>query len=238
MHRLYYLTAILVMLPVAANAQTRDVCFDQGRSNLTTEAYIAVREIEAQRDVPGALGGGIDIQASKSGPERMTGLRVEELMLEFIRLGIGPGYLRWQNDQPLDIGTDCIRLTLIANRPPALWHFWGPYFREASSDVDEIWARRMRFIVADYEPGRTVYRVAGHADTKWDSAANMALSQARADNVARELIRQGVLETDIEVSAFGETQLARATSDGSPEPLNRRAIVDVRYRRLPTAAPH
>lgn len=118
----------------------------------------------------------------------------------------------------------------------ALWHFGGPYFQAGSAELGSEWKRRMRFVVAGYEPGRTIYRVQGHADTSGGAVASMEISRRRAENVATELLRQGGRWDDIVVEAFGDTQLARPTPDGYAERVNRRVLVDVRSR--PGASPY
>lgn len=235
MHRF---AALLLTSGLASPAwsEALDVCFDPGTTQMTPAAYIAVRETAA-----------VLISDNKSWPHVvLTGgrsesaqdqERIDQTLLELSRVGIGVGRVKVEFSDTVH-RSDCLVLDVNRTMPPyiALWHFWGPYFDAGSTDVTRNWAMRMRFIVAGYRPGQTIYRVQGHADTAGGSAANMETSRRRADNVARELVRQGVRENDIVIEAFGETRLARATADGVAEPLNRRVTVDVRER--PDSAAH
>lgn len=56
----------------------------------------------------------------------------------------------------------------------------------------------------------------------------MGLSQRRANVVRDELVSDGVNGTVISTAAFGETDLAVQTPDGTREPMNRRAQVVLR----------
>ncbi len=76
-------------------------------------------------------------------------------------------------------------------------------------------------------PDVRVY-VDGHTDTAGPAAYNVRLSQRRAQAVADYLASKGVAPERMEVRAFGETQLAVPTPDGTPEPRNRR--VEIRRR--------
>ena len=70
--------------------------------------------------------------------------------------------------------------------------------------------------------------MAGHADRSGSPAYNQRLSQRRADNVAAELVRQGVSRNEIVVSAYGETRPLVPTADGVREPQNRRVEIVLR----------
>jgi OmpA-OmpF porin, OOP family len=74
----------------------------------------------------------------------------------------------------------------------------------------------------------TRIEVAGHADKTGTPAYNMALSRRRADNVAAELVRQGVPKAAIDIQAFGETRPLVPTADGVREPQNRRVEIVLR----------
>ncbi|ADL01929.1 OmpA/MotB domain protein [Brevundimonas subvibrioides ATCC 15264] len=228
------LSVIVIGWPAAA--QTRSVCFEPGTAQLTADAYAAVREVGLEMQTgPGrwphaVLGGSVADDGSALDRER-----VDQVLLELVRVGVGVGRVKIE---PIPSpSAHCVPLDVGQDDPPyyALWHFWPLFFPEGGTEVASDGARRMRFIVADYQPGQTVYRVQGYADTAGSAAASMAVSRRRADNVASELIRQGVRWDDIVVEAFGETRLARPTPDGTGEPLNRRVVVDVRSR--PAASP-
>lgn len=71
--------------------------------------------------------------------------------------------------------------------------------------------------------------VSGNTDTSGSSAYNQALSQRRAAVVREALIANGVPADSIETRAFGESNLAKATPDGTREPLNRRSEVTISF---------
>jgi outer membrane protein OmpA-like peptidoglycan-associated protein len=74
----------------------------------------------------------------------------------------------------------------------------------------------------------TRIEVAGHADRSGSPQYNMGLSRRRADNVAAELVRQGISRNEIAVTAFGETRPLVPTADGVREPQNRRVEIVLR----------
>ncbi len=76
--------------------------------------------------------------------------------------------------------------------------------------------------------GSTRVEVAGHADRSGTPDYNQRLSQRRADQVAGELVRNGVDRGDIAITAFGETRPLVATADGVREPQNRRVEILLR----------
>lgn len=71
--------------------------------------------------------------------------------------------------------------------------------------------------------------VAGNTDTSGSSAYNQALSERRAAVVRDALIANGVPADRIRVEAYGESNPAKATPDGTREPLNRRTDVTITF---------
>ena len=71
--------------------------------------------------------------------------------------------------------------------------------------------------------------VQGNTDTSGSSAYNEALSQRRANVVRDALVANGVSADRIRVEAFGESNLAKPTPDGTREPLNRRSDVTISF---------
>ena len=69
--------------------------------------------------------------------------------------------------------------------------------------------------------------VEGHTDSSGGSAYNDRLSARRADVVKQALLASGVAETAITTTAKGESEPAEARPDGTREPLNRRAEVQI-----------
>jgi OOP family OmpA-OmpF porin len=81
-------------------------------------------------------------------------------------------------------------------------------------------------VQADFLRGRpSRLMVAGHADRSGTAAYNEALSERRAQNVARALVQRGVPEQAIDVEWFGERRPRIPTPDGQREPRNRRVEI-------------
>ena len=99
-------------------------------------------------------------------------------------------------------------------------------------DRADLTARARDIITQAAQASRTQQvtrlEVAGHADRSGSAAYNQRLSQRRADNVAAELVRQGVPRNAIVVSAYGETRPLVPTADGVREPQNRRVEIVLR----------
>lgn len=71
----------------------------------------------------------------------------------------------------------------------------------------------------------TTIEVSGHADLTGSPAHNQRLSLRRANNVAAELVRQGVPQSAITIQAFGDTRPLVPTARGVREPQNRRVEI-------------
>lgn len=71
----------------------------------------------------------------------------------------------------------------------------------------------------------TTIEVSGHADLSGSPAYNQRLSLRRANNVAAELVRQGVPRSEITIQAFGDTRPLVPTARGVREPQNRRVEI-------------
>jgi len=67
--------------------------------------------------------------------------------------------------------------------------------------------------------------VAGHADRSGTPQYNQGLSMRRAQAVAAELVRLGVKQQAIAISAFGDTRPLVPTAAGVREPQNRRVEI-------------
>jgi OmpA-OmpF porin, OOP family len=78
----------------------------------------------------------------------------------------------------------------------------------------------------EFAPVRVV--ALGHTDLAGSPRVNQALSQRRAKAVLAALIRAGVPVDRITAGAFGESQPAFVTPDGTPEPQNRRVEIYLR----------
>lgn len=213
--------------PVAAEEAGR-VCFDPGTTRPSPEGYIEIRRIAAAV----AAGSGpmhiILRRPPGSGDIRVLNTRrLFETQLEFSREGVGFGRMTVLDGEAAS--GDCLILEIDrTGAHTGMWHYWGPYFAVGDDTVSPDQRESMRAIVADYRPGETKYCIEAHTDTVGSVEANMDLSRRRAENIALELVRQGVRWEDMQVRWYGETRLARPTADGVAEPLNRRSFVDVR----------
>jgi len=232
MWQLAALLALIAGMGLAqpARAAETPICFGPGTDHLSSEGYKAVRTLLAEQG--GTQARGHIRLFSPSGEANGLGAeRLDEVRLEFARNGMAYGRIEAVPHGP--VLEHCI-VAEVSNHdgPPffSLWHFPGPYFGRGEVEVTPEWRSRMRFIVADYRLGVTRYCIEGHSDTKPGGRAALALSQARADNVRLELVRQGARWEDIEVRAYGDARLALPTPAGVAEPLNRRVIVDARER--------
>ena len=74
----------------------------------------------------------------------------------------------------------------------------------------------------------TQIEVNGYTDTSGRARYNMGLSIRRAQNVAAELVRDGVPRNAISIHGFGETHLLVPTGPGVREPQNRRVEIIIR----------
>ncbi len=89
---------------------------------------------------------------------------------------------------------------------------------------------RARQIIADAAGASqrlavTRIEVAGHADKTGTAAYNQALSMKRAQAVSAELVRLGVKQSAISVSAFGDSKPMVPTAAGVREAQNRRVEI-------------
>ncbi len=71
----------------------------------------------------------------------------------------------------------------------------------------------------------TTLNVSGYTDTSGTPAYNQKLSMRRANNVAAQLVTDGVAKSEIEIRAYGETHLLVPTGPGVREPQNRRVEI-------------
>lgn len=70
-------------------------------------------------------------------------------------------------------------------------------------------------------------RIEGYADSRGDSASNMALSLARAERVAQQLLEAGVAPSRMTVLAHGETQALAIEGDTDAYALERRVHIAI-----------
>ena len=100
------------------------------------------------------------------------------------------------------------------------------FFAWDQADLTPVAMAVLDQVRSDYlraRPARVT--VAGHADRSGPETYNDALSERRAENVARALLQRGVPERALEVEWFGERRLRIPTPDGQKEPRNRRVEI-------------
>jgi OmpA-OmpF porin, OOP family len=67
--------------------------------------------------------------------------------------------------------------------------------------------------------------VEGHTDSQGSDAANLALSQRRADAVLQYLLAHGVAAARLSAKGYGETQPVADNSTSEGRALNRRVVL-------------
>jgi outer membrane protein OmpA-like peptidoglycan-associated protein len=101
------------------------------------------------------------------------------------------------------------------------------YFDFDKADLNDEAAANLEAIIADIKDRNLGgIQVDGYTDTAGPAEYNMGLSERRAETVARSLIDAGIPATIVTTEAFGETDLAVATPDDTPNQANRRAVID------------
>jgi OmpA-OmpF porin, OOP family len=100
------------------------------------------------------------------------------------------------------------------------------FFAWDQADLTPVAMAVLDQVHSDYLRARPVrVTVAGHADRSGPEPYNEALSERRAENVARALLQRGVPEHALEVEWFGERRPRVPTPDGQKEPRNRRVEI-------------
>ena len=108
------------------------------------------------------------------------------------------------------------------------------YFEWDRSDLTTVNRDTINAAVARAKTGGckiTVTAVEGHTDSSGGTAYNDRLSMRRADVVKQALVAAGVSEAQINTAAKGESEPAEPRPDGTREPLNRRAEVQITIGR-------
>jgi outer membrane protein OmpA-like peptidoglycan-associated protein len=85
--------------------------------------------------------------------------------------------------------------------------------------------RNVAVILTAYPRARVT--VAGHTDNVGEEATNLALSQARAESVARVLIEDGVSPGRMRAQGFGSQKPIASNVTESGRSQNRRVMLDV-----------
>lgn len=222
--------ASIAAAPVEAQASNA-MCFVPGSTTPTPAGYTRARTVAqtlkaADEAQPPRF---LSVDMVGGAPEQ-----VSEVFLELMTLGVSPGLI-FPASGASQGDDDCVDLRIVGDAPGeaprmGLWHAPRLFFDPGQTELNALARRNVRYLLPGYEPRRTRFIIRAYTDTVGSVAANVRVSEARARSTARELIRWGVLESDIEVEAFGESRLHRATPDETSEPLNRTVGVDVRRR--------
>jgi outer membrane protein OmpA-like peptidoglycan-associated protein len=83
----------------------------------------------------------------------------------------------------------------------------------------------------------TSIEIAGHTDLTGGDAANMALSQQRADSVSKALQERGIPAARLVAKGYGETKPVEAAMTSAANAKNRRIEFHVASTAAPAAAP-
>ena len=100
------------------------------------------------------------------------------------------------------------------------------FFNFDSADLAPDQSQTLNAIAAASKVGKEVrLLVSGHSDRSGPKGYNLVLSQLRALSIENALLRHGVSQDLIAVTARGETQPRVITPDGTREPRNRRVEI-------------
>jgi OOP family OmpA-OmpF porin len=97
-------------------------------------------------------------------------------------------------------------------------------FPTGGAELDELNRRILRETVqlVGQNPRIRRVRVEGHTDSRGRESGNRALSTARADSVAAELVTMGVPRAMIETIGYGSERPLASDDPNHPEMVNRR----------------
>jgi outer membrane protein OmpA-like peptidoglycan-associated protein len=103
------------------------------------------------------------------------------------------------------------------------------YFDPGSASVTPQGQTTLDQAARTYRDGKPIVMVvSGGTDSTGSAAANLRLSQQRADNVLQGLIARGIPVERFQILAKGETEPAVPAPEGTPEARNRR--VEITWR--------
>jgi outer membrane protein OmpA-like peptidoglycan-associated protein len=103
------------------------------------------------------------------------------------------------------------------------------YFDSGSAAVTSQGQSTLDQAARTYRDGKPIVMVvSGATDSTGSPAANLRLSQQRADNVLQGLIARGIPVERFQILAKGETEPAVPGPEGTPEARNRR--VEITWR--------
>lgn len=103
------------------------------------------------------------------------------------------------------------------------------YFNSGSAAISPEGRNALDQAARTYRDGKPIIMVvSGGSDSTGSAAANLRLSQIRADNVLQGLVTRGIPVERFQVLAKGETEPAVPAPDGTAEARNRR--VEITWR--------
>ena len=103
------------------------------------------------------------------------------------------------------------------------------YFGSGSTAISAEGRSALDQAARTYREGKPIIMVvSGGSDSTGSAAANLRLSQTRADKVLQGLVSRGIPVERFQVLAKGETEPAVPTPEGTPEARNRR--VEISWR--------
>ena len=106
---------------------------------------------------------------------------------------------------------------------PRTFQFEKLNFDTAKSDIRPVDADEVNAIAAVLKQyGTARVRIAGYADARGPSAANLALGKARADSVKAALVAKGIDGARIETISGGENDPVDTNATASGQAENRR----------------
>jgi outer membrane protein OmpA-like peptidoglycan-associated protein len=113
--------------------------------------------------------------------------------------------------------------------PPKAADSLSVYFDSGSSSVTSQGQGVLDQAARTYRDGKPIIMVvSGGSDSTGSAAANLHLSQLRADNVVQGLIARGIPVERFQVLAKGQTEPAVPAPEGTAEARNRR--VEISWR--------
>lgn len=103
------------------------------------------------------------------------------------------------------------------------------FFDSGSSELNEAALAQIPIIVQTMEKRHSCdVSAIGNSDTTGTNQLNEVISLERATNVKNLLIKQGIIESCIDIRYYGENDLFIKTPDETSEPQNRRVEIEVR----------